>query len=188
MFNDKGVAYAPWMVDSFDPENLAKQKAAREAREERLKQEPPKVVGDLARDPQAMELSGVGLRTKVRGGEVELEWRTSDEAGNLGFIISRRAGKTDDFIQVADYKSWPTLCSKGETGGTYTWSDPDSEEGAWVYRVTDVNKSGAKNDLCQALVEVQSAGEALQVKIAVAAFVLIGAGSIFLANNLDPLK
>jgi hypothetical protein len=31
-----------------------------------------------------MELSGLGLKTKVlSGGEVELEWRTGDEQGNL---------------------------------------------------------------------------------------------------------
>jgi hypothetical protein len=31
---------------------------------------------------QAMELSGVGLKSRMVGDEVELEWRTADETGN----------------------------------------------------------------------------------------------------------
>ena len=31
---------------------------------------------------QAMELSGLGLRTRMVGDEVELEWRTADETNN----------------------------------------------------------------------------------------------------------
>lgn len=137
---------------------------------------------------QAMELSGVGLRTKVIDGEVELSWRTENEEGNLGFTVIKRRGKTDEWMPVASYSDWAPLNSKGPSGGLYTFMDPTSEEGTWIYRVSDVNVGGQKNDLCQALVEVQSSSESVQVKVAVAGIVAVLIGAVGAAALLDPLK
>ncbi|CAM9947413.1 unnamed protein product [Chrysoparadoxa australica] len=170
MFNEQGRALAPWMLDQFDPENLKKTEeaaAARKAARARAIEE-ASAQGDLARDPQQMELSGLGLRSKMIGDDVELTWRTGDETGNKGFIISKRAGKSDAWQVVGSYANYPPLNSKGPDGGTYRFIDPETELGTWIYRVTDVNESGKKNDLCQALVEVQTEGEQAAVKIAVA--------------------
>ncbi|KAG5187018.1 hypothetical protein JKP88DRAFT_235617 [Tribonema minus] len=189
MYNKNGVAYAPWMVDTFDPENIAKVEAAMEARRLAKLNTVAESVGDLARDPQAMELSGLGLNIKqVNGNDVELEWKTGDEAGNLGFVVSKRRGKTDEWTQIASYKDWAPLNSKGEQGGRYTFVDPDCEQGTWVYRVSDVNSNGSRNDLCQALIEVQSASDALQAKAAVALFGVVVVAAIASAFLIDPLQ
>ncbi|CAN0439644.1 unnamed protein product [Hapterophycus canaliculatus] len=61
-----------------------------------------------------MELSGAGLSAKrVSDDMVELTWKTGNEAGNVGFIVSRRAAKTDTWEEVASYKTFPPLNSKG---------------------------------------------------------------------------
>lgn len=61
-----------------------------------------------------MELSGAGLSAKrVSDDMVELTWKTGNEAGNVGFIVSRRAAKTDAWEEIASYKTFPPLNSKG---------------------------------------------------------------------------
>lgn len=61
-----------------------------------------------------MELSGVGLSAKrVSDDMVELTWKTGNEADNVGFIVSRRAAKTDTWEEIASYKDFPPLNSKG---------------------------------------------------------------------------
>ncbi|CAM9359031.1 unnamed protein product [Choristocarpus tenellus] len=189
MFNDKGVAYAPWMVDAFDPENLAKVQASIEARKAAEAAAVPEAQGALAKDPQKMELSGLGLQTKKLGDAVELIWRTGDETGNLGFIVSRRAAKTDEWVEIASFRDWPPLNSKGSKGGVYSFVDENSgEEGRWVYRISDMSESGVKNDLCQALVELESSSTAMQTKLIVAgvgvAFAAVVAAGVF----LDPMQ
>lgn len=61
-----------------------------------------------------MELSGTGVSAKRIGDEmVELTWSTGDEKGNVGFIVSRRRAKTDDWDEIASYNTFPPLNSKG---------------------------------------------------------------------------
>eukprot|EP00752_Nemacystus_decipiens_P003969 g3635.t1 len=187
MFNEDGVAYAPWMVDAFDPENLAKVAASIEARKEKEANAVPEALGALARDPQQMELSGVGLSAKRVSDEmVELTWKTGNEAGNVGFIVSRRAAKTDTWEEIASYKDFPPLNSKGEGGGVYTYADENVELGTWVYRISDISKSGVKSDLCQTLIELQSGADELQTKLGVAflAVALLAAGAA--GTFIDP--
>ncbi|CAN0364379.1 unnamed protein product [Ascophyllum nodosum] len=184
MFNEKGVAYAPWMVDQFDPENLAKVAASIEARKKKEADMVPEAYGSLARDPQQMELSGAGLKAKrIADDIVELTWTTGEEKGNLGFIVNRRKGKTEKWEEIASYTNFPPLNSKGPSGGTYTIVDEGVEEGTWVYRVSDISKSGVRNDVCQTLIELQTSSEALQTKIglgflAVALLVAAAAGTM----------
>ncbi|CAM9753844.1 unnamed protein product [Discosporangium mesarthrocarpum] len=189
MFNDKGVAYAPWMVDAFDPENLAKVEAAIEARKQAEENAIPEALGALRNDPQQMELSGLGLQTKKLGDSVELIWRTGDESNNVGFIVSRRAAKTDEWVEIASYQDWPPLNSKGPDGGIYSYVDEGvGDEGGWVYRISDVSKSGVRNDLCQTLVELESASNAMQTKIILAVISVAFAAVLYAGTVLDPMQ
>ena len=56
----------------------------------------------------------MGLSAKrVSDDMVELTWKTGNEADNVGFIVSRRAAKTDTWEEIASYKDFPPLNSKG---------------------------------------------------------------------------
>ncbi|CBJ29161.1 conserved unknown protein [Ectocarpus siliculosus] len=187
MFNDDGVAYAPWMVDAFDPENLAKVAASIEARKEKEANTVPEALGALARDPQQMELSGAGLSAKRVSDEmVELTWKTGNEEGNIGFIVSRRAAKTDEWQEIASYKDFPPLNSKGPGGGIYTYADDNVDLGTWVYRISDISKSGVKSDLCQTLIELQSGADELQTKIGVAGLAIVLIAAAAAGTFIDP--
>lgn len=64
--------------------------------------------------PPQMELSGAGLYAKrVSDDEVELTWKTGNEKGNVGFIVSRRAAKTEGWEEIASFTDFPPLNSKG---------------------------------------------------------------------------
>lgn len=122
-----GVEYAPWMGISEKEEqeirNIMREKtAARRAREQQQKD----VSGNLYLDSQAQELSGTGLSYKIIDGEVELEWATKSETDTKGFIVKRRAAKTNDYSVVASYKDWGPLASKGVDGGIYRYLDVSS--------------------------------------------------------------
>jgi hypothetical protein len=158
--NANGVDYAPWMnVSAEDEEKIrAVVKDKAEARRKRQLQE-KSVSGNLYYDSQAQELSGTGLNAKVIDGEVELEWATKSEKNTKGFVVKRRAAKTDDFSVIASYEDWGPLCSKGTDGGVYRYLDTTSTPGGWVYRVSECDNNGKESDLCQCLIEVQTESE-----------------------------
>merc|ERR1719215_2198536 len=133
-------------------------KSKAEARRRRQLEE-ASASGALIMDSQAQELSGGGLQTKVIDGAVELEWSTSSEASTKGFLIKRRAARTEDFEVIASYEDWGPLASKGPSGGSYRYLDSTIDPGGWVYRITECEQSGATNDICQALVDVQTEEE-----------------------------
>ena len=75
---------------------------------------PPPLPSRFCRTPPQMELSGAGLYAKrVSDDMVELTWKTGNEKGNLGFIVSRRAAKTDGWEEIASFNDFPPLNSKG---------------------------------------------------------------------------
>jgi len=178
--------YAPWMT--VDPEAIARAKKAREDR----KNAAPTQIDGMQLDPQAAELNAAGgLKSKVLSeDEIELRWETSDETGNAGFIVQRRAGGAADFENLESFESFAPLKTKGQQGGTYVYLDADSglQPGTWVYRILDCDTSGVKSAMCQKLVEIESQSEVTQtiilgVFIATLALVLVGVG-IF----LDPIQ
>jgi len=178
--------YAPWMT--VDPEAIARAKKAREDR----KNAAPTQIDGMQLDPQAAELNAAGgLKSKVLSeDEIELRWETSDETGNAGFIVQRRAGGASDFENLESFESFAPLKTKGQQGGTYVYLDADSglQPGTWVYRILDCDTSGVKSAMCQKLVEIESQSEVTQtiilgVFIATLALVLVGVG-IF----LDPIQ
>lgn len=187
--NANGVEYAPWM--NITPEQEAeiktvmKQKA--EARRKRKDQEAG-VSGALLMDSQAQELSGGGLNIKVvSDNEVELTWATSSEASTKGFAIKRRAARTENFETIASYETWGPLASKGVDGGKYSFLDDSVSPGGWVYRITECETSGAENDICQALVDVQTADEQRGAVLAAVGIVILGIGAVAAGIILDPV-
>merc|ERR1712232_680356 len=130
-------------------------------------------------DSQAQELSGGGLQSKVIDEDVELSWATNSESNTKGFLVKRRAAKTEEFEVIASYEDWGPLVSKGKDGGVYRYLDTTvPTPGGWVYRVTECEKSGRESDICQCLVDVQSAEEQQGVVIAVAVISVLGIAAI----------
>ena len=82
---------------------------------------------------------------------------------------------------------WAPLQSKGVNGGTYTFVDPETEVGEWLYRIVDVDRSGKSTVLCQAMIDVQSQGEKSFNTVAVGALAALFAGLAFAATQMDPL-
>jgi len=187
--NANGVDYAPWMNISAEDEaqirQLMKEKtAARRKREEQEKS----VSGNLYLDSQAQELSGTGLKSKVVDGSVELEWATKTEKGTKGFIVSRRPAKTENFEVIATYADWGPLQSQGADGGIYRFFDENVSPGGWVYRVSEEDTSGAKSDICQCLVEIQTEEEQRAGLIAGVGFGVFAIGSVVAGVVLDPMN
>lgn len=187
--NANGVEYAPWMNITPEAEaeikTMMKQKA--EARRKRKDQEAG-VSGALLMDSQAQELSGGGLNFKVLSdNEVELTWATNSETATKGFAIKRRQARTEEFEVIASYESWGPLASKGVDGGQYSYLDDGIAPGGWVYRVTECETNGSENDICQALVEVQTAEEQQGAVIAAVGIVVLGIAAVAAGIILDPV-
>jgi len=187
--NANGVEYAPWM--NITPESeveikqMMKQKA--EARRKRKDQEAG-VSGALLMDSQAQELSGGGLNIKVvSDNEVELTWATSSETSTKGFAIKRRKAKTEEFETIASYENWGPLASKGIDGGKYSYLDSSIAPGGWVYRVTECETNGSENDICQALVDVETADEQRGAILAAVGIVVLAIGAVVAGVVLDPV-
>lgn len=186
--NANGVEYAPWMNITPEAEveikTIMKQKA--EARRKRKDQEAG-VSGALLMDSQAQELSGGGLNIKVvSDNEVELTWATSSETQTKGFAIKRRQARTEDFETIVSYETWGPLASKGVDGGKYSFLDDSVFPGGWVYRITECETNGSENDICQALVDVETAAEQRGAIFAAAFIVVLGAAAVAAGLILDP--
>lgn len=187
--NENGVEFAPWMGISEADENairalMQEKTAARRKREEQERD----VSGNLYRDSQAQELSGTGLTYKIIDGEVELEWATKSESDTKGFIVKRRAAKTNDYSVIASYKDWGPLASKGKEGGIYRFLDTTSTPGGWVYRISEEDKYGNEADICQCLVEVQTEDEQRAAVIAGVGFAVFAVVAVVAGIAADPMN
>jgi len=186
--NANGVEYAPWMNITPEAEaeikTVMKQKA--EARRKRKDQEAG-VSGSLLMDSQAQELSGGGLNCKVLSeNEIELSWATSSETSTKGFAIKRRPARTEEFTTIVSYETWGPMASKGVDGGEYSFVDGNVSPGGWVYRITECEDNGTENDICQALVDVQTADEQRGAVIAAVAIGVLGVAAFAAGIILDP--
>jgi len=187
--NAKGVDYAPWMRMSEDDEKEIRRAVKAKTVARRLRQEQEKSVsGNLYLDSQAQELSGTGLKAKIIDEDVELEWATKSETDTAGFIVKRRAAKTEEFSTVASFESWGPLQSQGTEGGIYRYLDTTVSPGGWVYRVSECDNSGNENDLCQCLVEVQTKEEQRGAVIAAVGIGIIAVLALAAGLLLDPLN
>jgi len=185
--NEKGVDYAPWMNISADDEKKIRQLMKEKAEARRKRQEQEKdVSGNLFFDSQAQELSGTGLNYKFIDGAVELEWATKSETNTKGFLVKRRAAKTNDYTVIASYKDWGPLASKGGEGGVYRYLDDEVTPGGWVYRITECDNNGNEADLCQCLIELQTEDEQRAGLIAGIGFGVFAVGAVVAGLVLDP--
>lgn len=187
--NEKGVDYAPWMAISEEDEaeirKIMKAKTvARRLREEQQRS----VSGSLYLDSQAQELSGTGLKAKIIDEDVELEWATKSETDTKGFVVKRRAAKTDEFVTIASFENWGPLQSQGKEGGIYRYLDTEVPPGGWVYRVAECDNAGTESDLCQCLVEVQTKEEQQAAVIAAVSIGVLAVLAVVAGLVLDPLN
>ena len=182
-----GVEYAPWMGISESDEKMIRSmmREKTEARRKRQEQE-RSVSGNLYRDSQAQELSGTGLSYKIIDGEVELTWATKTETNTKGFIVKRRAAKTNDYSVLASYQSYGPLMSKGKDGGVYRYLDSTATPGGWVYRISEEDNMGNEADVCQCLVEVETADEQKAAVIAGVGFGVVALAAFVAGIAMDP--
>lgn len=187
--NEKGVEYAPWMGISEADENKirALMRDRTEARRKR-QEEAQDVTGNLFRDSQAQELSGTGLSYKIVDGDVELTWATKTENDTKGFIVKRRAAKTNDYSVVASYEDWGPLASKGKDGGVYRFLDTTAGPGGWVYRISEADNFGNEADVCQCLVEVETEDEQKAAVIAGVGFGVFAIAAFVAGVAMDPMN
>lgn len=177
LFKEDGTPYAPWMANFPTDYDTSVVKSRTDAK------------GKLAADPQRAELSGVGMSWKMLGDELELKWTTGNEEDNVGFIVSRRQGKTDKWEKLADNNTAPAeLASKGPEGGSYSFIVADPSPGSWVYRVADTDKNGVVSDLSQTLVEIESEQDSQVQKVALVVLVAILLAALAAGLSLDPLS
>merc|ERR1712232_756011 len=123
----------------------------------------------------------------VINGDIELEWSTSSESSTKGFMVKRRAARTEEFEVIASWEDWGPLASKGPQGGSYRYLDSTISPGGWVYRITECEANGATNDICQALVDVQTEEEQKGAVIAAVAIGVFGVAAIAAGILLDPV-
>lgn len=189
MYNENGVAYAPWMEQQVDEEAYLAAKGLRAMRKKAERDSQAQDEGAfMSTDLQRDEIAGSGLSYKLLGDEVELSWSTNIETDNVGYKVEKRAARTEDWITVASYEDWAPLNSKGPSGGEYRLLDPTSQLGDWIYRVVDVDRAGKTTLLCQVLVEVQSQGEKNFQIIMAGGFGAILLGFAAAGALLDPIK
>jgi len=185
--NKAGVDYAPWM--NIDKEEEAKiRQMSKEKATVRAKQREKELnlSGTLYFDSQAQELGGAGLNSKIIDGDVELEWITKKETNTKGYILKRRAAKTEVFEVIADYNTWGPMVSKGVEGGVYRYLDTTASPGGYIYRITEVDNSGNESDLSQCLVEIQTDEEQRNAVIAAVGIVVIAISAVVGGLILDP--
>ena len=188
--NERGVEYAPWMgISEADESRIRSLMRERtEARRRRQEQERD-VSGNLFRDSQAQELSGTGLSYKIiDGGGVELSWATKTEKNTRGFVVKRRAAKTNEYTVIASHVNYGPLTSKGEDGGVYRYLDDTATPGGWVYRISEEDVLGNVADVCQCLVEVETEGEQKAGLIAGVGFGLFAIAAFVAGVAMDPMN
>ena len=92
LYNEDGVAYAPWMVRQVDEDAVAAARAMRgyEKRRERIALEEKQGTINIL-DAASSELTGLGLKAKVlSGGRGGIDVVDDDEEANRGFWWSAR--------------------------------------------------------------------------------------------------
>lgn len=181
MYNEKGVAYAPWVTRQIDEEAILEDLFRKE------KGEGQKKVASIL-DRGEIEASE-GMKWRLTDGLVDMVWSTAGEPDNFGFIVQKRPSYGGDFQEIASYKEVTQLVSKGPAGGRYRYTDPSTASGSWIYRVMDCDRTGSDSSvLCQCFVEVQSDSESKFQGAAAIGIVVLMSVLAVLGYSLDPPK
>lgn len=178
MFNENGVAYAPWISKQIDEDAIIEDLIRKETNKVGKKKTSILDRGEIE--------SSEGMKWRMNGDLVDLVWTTNSEDGNKGYIVEKRPSYGGDFQEVASFKEVSTLVSKGAAGGRYKYSDPSTAAGSWIYRVQDCNGTGELNVLCQCFVEVQTASESKGQSLIAAGFGAVFIAALAIGYSLDP--
>jgi hypothetical protein len=181
MFNENGVAYAPWVSKQIDEDAIIKDLIKKERFSAEGKNK--KVTSILDRG----EIVGSeGMKWRMSSNQVQLAWSTGGEASNKGFIVEKRPSYGGDFQEIASYAEVAALKSAGEGGGNYVYTDSSSAPGSWIYRVQDCDDGGSQNVLCQCFVEVETQSESTAQMGVLAGLVGLLAAAAAAGSLLDP--
>eukprot|EP00600_Ochromonadales_sp_CCMP1393_P006567 CAMPEP_0174956018 /NCGR_PEP_ID=MMETSP0004_2-20121128/1298_1 /TAXON_ID=420556 /ORGANISM="Ochromonas sp., Strain CCMP1393" /LENGTH=233 /DNA_ID=CAMNT_0016203999 /DNA_START=117 /DNA_END=818 /DNA_ORIENTATION=- len=179
MFNENGVAYAPWMSKQIDEDAMVDLLRRKEAGGD------SKGKKTSVLDRGEIE-SSEGMKWRMSGNQVDLAWITGTEEDNLGYIIEKRPSYGGDFQEIASFNEVSALQSKGLSGGRYRYTDPSTAAGSWIYRVKDCDEGGEQNVLCQCFVEVQTDAENKSQVLVAAGLVGFFVAAAALGYSLDP--
>lgn len=179
MFNENGVAYAPWVTKQIDEEAIINDLIKKESRQQNTKQ-PTSIL-----DRGEIE-SSEGMRWRMSGNQVDLFWSTNVETNNKGYIVEKRPSYGGEFQEIASYSEVAQLISKGPGGGRYRYVDPSTAGGSWIYRVKDCDDANTQNVLCQCFVEVQTESESKSQTLIAVGFVGFFLVALGVGYTLDP--
>lgn len=109
MYNENGVAYAPWVTRQIDEESII---------EGLIQKEKGGMVKKKTSILDRGEIeSSEGMKWRMSGDKVELAWVTGGEDDNKGYIVEKRPSYGGDFQEVASFRDVPGLITKGVSGG-----------------------------------------------------------------------
>lgn len=109
MYNENGVAYAPWVTRQINEEAIIEGLILKE------RGGPVKKKTSIL-DRGEIE-SSEGMKWRMNGDQVDLAWVTGVEDDNKGYIVEKRPSYGGDFQEVASFRDVPGLISKGSSGG-----------------------------------------------------------------------
>lgn len=181
MFNENGVAYAPWVSQQIDEDAIIK---------ELIRKEKESAEGKAKRTTTTLDRgeiqSSEGMKWRMNDNQVQLSWITGSEADNQGYIVERRPSYGGEFTEIASYEQVAGLRSAGSTGGRYGYTDPQSSAGSWVYRIQDCDAEGKKSVLCQCFVEVTTDSENKAQFAVLVGLVGVLSAAVIAGSLLDP--
>ena len=109
MYNENGVAYAPWVTRQINEEAIIEGLIMKE------KGGPVKKKTSIL-DRGEIE-SSEGMKWRMNGDTVDLAWVTGVEDDNKGYIVEKRPSYGGDFQEVSSFRDNAGLISKGQNGG-----------------------------------------------------------------------
>jgi len=182
MYGPDGKAYAPWMVGKV-VENAP--------RRERKKQSKEDV--DFLWEGRGAELAGAGgggLQARLIGDEVKLSFQVGKEDNSKGYRITKRPGGSEDdaYALVADFLTPGANLNAGQLNGEYSFVDPGTAPGVWVYRVQEEDMEGKRMILSQTIIEVPSNSDKIKTLVAGGLIVSFLGIATYLGAAVDPMN
>jgi len=182
MYGPDGKPYAPWMVGKV-LENAPKRPKKQRTQDE----------VDFMWEGRGAELAGAGgggLNARLIGDEVKLSFTVGKEENSKGYRITKRPGgsKDDAYELVADFLTPGANLNTGQLNGEYSYVDPGTTPGVWVYRVQEEDLDGKRTTLSQTIIEVQSNTDKVKTLVAGGLIVSLLGAATYLSFLADPMK
>jgi len=182
MYGPDGKAYAPWMVGKV-LENAPKRARKSESADE--------VQFMMAgRGAELNGAAGGGLNARLLGDEVRLTFVVGEESNSKGYRITKRRGGSEDadYALVADFLTPGANLNSGQMNGEYSYVDPGTEPGVWVYRVQEQDNDDKRTTLSQTIIEVASNSDKVKTLVAGGLIVTFLAASAYFGQAVDPMN